>query len=79
MTGKAVDFQPLRVSAVTEGEEEEVKGVAMPDLSNRGVAWLVTGHGAFPAHNVSLTKLNLKKKKKLREGKAGSLKRKETA
>lgn len=44
MTGRAVDSQPLCVSAVAEEEEEEVEGVAMPGLSNRGVVWLVTGH-----------------------------------
>lgn len=37
-SGRAADFQPLCVSAVTEGEEEGVDGVAMPGLSNRGVA-----------------------------------------
>lgn len=41
MTGRAVDFQPLCMSVVPEGEEDEgevEEGVAMPGLSNRGVA-----------------------------------------
>lgn len=43
MAGRAVDFQLLCVSAVTEGEEGEVEGVAL--LVCQTVEWLDLSRG----------------------------------